>query len=181
MRSNLFFSLLLLALPNLSFSQDEEEFTAPKFEKIEIGESGATAYFPETDSLESDISFSEDGSAVYSAGVQAGDYYYGLIIAQFAGFTLDTKEDRESTLVAYLDYLQEVNGILYSAGYGMGHVLATDESVEGIIDFWVDGDGDEWAVTGWVQQDAIAVLYILGPGTYPNYSVSKFFFNGVTF
>jgi hypothetical protein len=181
MKLILFLLLCYMALANQGFSQDEEEFIAPKFEKVDLGESGATAYLPESDSLVTSVDLSEDGSKVFTAGVQAGDYYYGIILAQFAGFTLDTKEDRENTLIAYLDYLQEMNSIMYSAGYGMGHALATDESVEGVIDFWVDAEGDEWAVTGWVQPDAIAVMYILGPGTYPNYTLSKFFFNGISF
>ena len=168
------------SLINSALAQ-EEEFHAPKFEKVNIGESGATVYFPKNDSFQFEMALSEDGSKVYVGEIEEGDFTYGLIFVKFEGFTLDTMEDRESTLIAYLDFLKASSSIVTSAGYGGGHQLARDESAEGIIDFWMDEIGFEWSITGWVRSDAMAVMYIYGAETYPNYSVSQFFFNGLTF
>lgn len=182
MNTRIWFSTTLIFLvSSIGFGQSDKEFHAPKFVKYSIGESGASAYFPENDDLGLEITTSEDGSTLYTAEVRSEDYGYGIILVKFNGFTLDTAEDRENTLEGYLDYLQESFAIMSSAGYGKGHRLARDESAEGMIDFWMDTDGDEWSVTGWVKPDGLAVMFIYGPESYPNYSVSEFFFNGITF
>lgn len=164
-----------------SQAQSDSSFVAPKFVKMYIGDSGSSAYFPNDDTLSVTMELSEDSSKVYTAEVPSGNFHYGIILVEFNNFTIDTKEDREQILVSYLDYLKQTFSIVSSAGYGLGHTLARDESVEGVIDFWLDEDGDEWSINGWVRPDGLAVMFIYGPEEYPNYSLSKFFFNGLEF
>ncbi len=181
MRTRTLLLLPALLLSAMNFAQSDDEFHAPRFVKYPVGESGASVYFPESEDLVFDLSYSEDSSKIFTGDVPAGDFHYALILVQFEGFTFDTEEERDALLVSYLDHLQSTYSIVSSAGYGKGHRLARDESAEGIIDFWLDEDGDEWSVKAWVKPTGIAVMCIYGPESFPNPSVSEFFFNGITF
>lgn len=181
-RGTLFLMICFISLSNSRvFAQEDTEFVTPHFEKQTIGSSTSTAYFPDEMELIVTENLSEDGSMVYTCETTAGNFSYGVALVKFKDFTLDTKEEREMMLTDYLDFLKNVFSIESFAGYGTGHQLATDESVEGIIDFWRDADGDEWSINAWVRNDGLAVMFIYGPEEYPNYSVSQFFFNSLKF
>ncbi|MFO0749767.1 MAG: hypothetical protein U1F43_29465 [Myxococcota bacterium] len=55
-------------------------------------------------------------------------------------------DDLKGVLTSYMDYLKTTFGITGAAGYGLGHRLDSEPEARGVIDFWVDKDGDHWAV-----------------------------------
>ena len=71
-------------------------------------------------------------------------------------------EDAEATAIAYADYLKEQVGIVKSAGYGKGHVLASNPKVKGFIDYWEDKNGESWKIKCFTDGKYITFLYATG-------------------
>jgi hypothetical protein len=171
-----FLLMLALGFANLLLPAQE----VPRIQKYAIGESGMNVYMP-GDPGEFELTHSEDGSDVYTGEVSSNDFNFAVIAVKFAQPMDGSKEDLEALLTAYMDYLQAQFGIVESAGYGHGHTLDSDEDAYGVIDYWLDDEGSDWVVKGWVKEDYIAVLCIYGKGDYPYYSVQDMFLQGIRF
>jgi hypothetical protein len=169
--------LVLLGLASIVQAQ-----TAPRFVKTPIGDSGCSLYLPgKPDPV--DVSFSPDSSVVYTIETldsTSGKYFhFGTILVNLNGMELAGME--EDMLESYMDYLQQAFEIVESAGYGRGHTLSTHPTAKGVIDYWEDATGDQWAVKGWAAESTLFVMFVYGPENYPNYNVVDMFFNGARF
>lgn len=174
---NLFF-LLLLFVGSSAFSQNSLRFT-----KYDVGTSGCKLYLPDTPDPV-DLSYSPDSSKVYT--IEALDsttnayYHFGAIVVDLKGGAL-ADDEKEDMIISYMDYLKTAFNIESSAGYGKGHTLTTHETAKGVLDYWVDKDGDHWKVMGWAAEQYIIVQFVYGPRDYPNTNVLDIFFKGIRF
>lgn len=157
------------------FAQD----TIPRFKKIPVQKSGCFMYAPDT--LQFDLSYSDDSSAVYTGEWIIGDHRFAAIIVDLNNVTFESKEEKEDLLMSYMDFLQSSFEITDAVGYGKGHTLENDPTAIGVIDYWMDASADEWAVKGWINDDYIAVLMIYGAGQYPHHSIQEMYLNGIRF
>lgn len=180
MKITLLFILSLVTL--FSFSQEDTvEFSVPRFTKQAIGNSGCFAYVPSSETLAVIEEFSQDSSVVYTAEIQNGEYLFAIIVVKLNGTELTTDEEKDEMMVSYLDFLQESFMIIDAVGYGYGHTMTDKPDVRGIIDFWVDEDGDQWAVKSWSNNNTLAVMLEFGPNEYPSYSALQLFLDGFRF
>jgi hypothetical protein len=159
----------------------ETSFTPPRFSKQSIGTSGCFAYLPATDSLVVDVSYSPDSAAVYTVDQLSGDFHYAVIVVKLHGTTLSNLEEKEDMLTAYMDFLQGSFSISDAAGYGKGHTLASNPDATGIIDYWIDVDGDNWEVKGWADSTTLAIMMVYGGTEYPNHTTLQVFLDGFRF
>lgn len=171
---------LLLFLGFGLFAQDTEE-KIPRFVKVAVGNSGTYAYVPDDEEFIAELSYSPDSSAVYTGEVLSGNYRFAVIVVKLNGMELVNQLEREDMLASYMDYLQETFSIVAAAGYGKGHTLEMYPEATGMIDYWEDADGDQWAVKGWADAHTLAVLMLYGTGDYPYFNVQDMFLNGFRF
>ena len=87
----------------------------------------------------------------------------------------------EDLTMPYPDFLQEQFAVIASAGYGKGHTLESTPAAIGVIDYWENVDGLQYAVKAWCDGDYLAVLLLCGPQEYPVFSVQEMFLNGFRF
>jgi hypothetical protein len=151
----------------------------PHFEKLPIGDSGCFGYFPGDPQFET--TFSEDSSKVYTGEVSTDSFNYFAICVKLSLVLNDAKEEQIGLLESYMDYLQQAFDITASAGYGEGHTLDGYPAVSGVIDYWTDIDGYQWAVKGWVNAQFLVVMGIYGSGEYPYFNAQQMYFNGIRF
>ncbi|MCB9230381.1 MAG: hypothetical protein H6581_01855 [Bacteroidia bacterium] len=157
------------------------EAQVPRFSKQPIGESGCKAYLPGTFS-DFEVSKTEDGLPMYMGEYVENEITYGVILVDLSKgeFAEESKEDLLTLLTSYLDYLQSAFEITGAAGYGLGHTLDSNPNAQGVIDYWEDGDLLQYAVKGWVDHNALAVLFVSGK-ELPVYNVQEMFLNGFRF
>lgn len=173
MRKLTAFSLLLA----LSLTAQAQEF--PRLTKFALAESGFEAYLPAyPDNLE--LSYTEDNSQMWTGEVLSGDLNFGVIVAEFAEPLEEDAEMQVALLESYLDYLQTQLDITESAGYGRGHTLEDYPGVSGVLDYWMDSEGYNWQIKGWVSQKYLAVLFI-GSFEEINVNGANMFLNGIRF
>lgn len=168
--------------PSAAPAAAEAEKPAPKvprLSKIPVGTCGCALYAPEGFAFEPPTK-SEDGADVWTGSTMVGEHEFAAIVVKFAQpFAAD--DDVEGILVSYLDFLKGQFSIVGSAGVGKGHTLESNPAAKGVIDFWKDADGADWAVKGWVDRNRLAVLLIQGKGDYPIYNVQTMYFDGFRF
>ncbi|MBK6621705.1 MAG: hypothetical protein IPJ00_17755 [Saprospirales bacterium] len=153
----------------------------PKLSRYEIGESGFEAYLPCSPADVVDSSVSDDGSPVWTAEVEGGDLLFGIICVKFAEPLGFDAELNTQLLESYLDYLKEAFEVSESVGYGYGHVLELSENALGMLDYWLDSDGYEWKIKGWVSNSYLTVLYVGGGEGELNEEASNMFLDGIRF
>jgi hypothetical protein len=148
--------------------------------KYQIEQTGCYCYLP-ADPGKFDEQHSDDGQLMYTKEVYVNDVTFG-IIAVFLNesFAASSADDLKSLLVSYMDFLKQQFEITGAAGYGYGHTMDSNPKAQGIIDFWEDKDGKEYAVKGWIDNNALAFLYVKGK-ELPNYNVQSLFLNGFVF
>jgi hypothetical protein len=150
----------------------------PRFERVPVGETGFEAFVPRG-FPELEANTSQDGSLVATGELALGNFHFMIIGVRLKDAL--PADDTEAVLESYLDFLKTQLAIERSAGYGKGHRLDDQPEARGMIDFWVDKDGDEWAVKGWVTPTHLAVLAVYGRGEYPYHNAMQMFFEGVRF
>lgn len=155
---------------------------APRFNKVDVGDSGCKVYIPgKPDPVK--LEYSPDSSKVYTIETLDSTYgayfHMGAIVVRLKD--VDLKDQGEEMLISYLDYLKEAFKIKKAIGYGKGHTLSTHPTAKGVIDYWEDADGDQWAVKGWAAESTIFVMFIYGPKEFPNNNVKNVFFDGARF
>lgn len=172
-------TFLMVLAANL-FAQTED-IKVPRLVKKTLENTGCSAYFPNDEELVLELSYSEDSSKVYTGEVYSGDHHFAIILVKLNDMELQNKEEKESIMVNYLDYLQENFSIESAAGYGKGHTMESDPDAVGVIDYWEDVDGDQWAVKAWANKKFLAVLMLYGPIEYPLFNVQQLFLDGFRF
>lgn len=156
------------------------EFKVPRLQRTNIGTTGLSAYLP-VGFPAFMTSASEDGSQVHTGGIEQGGFVYGAIALRFAAPLEADPESWEQLLVSYLDFLKAQLGVTGAAGYGLGHRLESEPSARGVIDYWEDASGTQYAIKGWVTQTHLAVLYIAGPTEYPVLNAQQLYLDGIRF
>lgn len=169
---------ILFALASLVSTAQEK---VPHFTRVSIANSGVSIYMPDDEEFVVDTQTSPDGALVFTGEVLCGEYRFATIVVNFNELKLETKEDKESMLTSYLDYLQESFSITANAGYGKGHTLEKYPNVVGVIDYWQDIDEDEWAIKGWASETQLVIFMLYGTGTYPYLNAQQLFFDSVQF
>lgn len=171
------FLALILAMGALTLAAQNH----PKLEKMPIGKSGCSGYFPKGMPA-FDMSLSEDGSEVYSSEMEANGYVFGNITVKFkAPFQKSSNSNMEDVLEAYLEFLQKQFGVTGTAGLGRGHRMEGAPHALGMIDYWEDRDGLSYSVKGWIDPNFLSVMYIYGEGDYPSFNLQEMYLNGFRF
>ncbi|MFN8254421.1 MAG: hypothetical protein U0W24_01950 [Bacteroidales bacterium] len=151
-----------------------------RFEKYQVNETGFYCYFPK-DPGQFQVQISEDGMNIYLGETEANGNKFGLVLVVFQGqFKNSTKQELIDLLTAYMDYLKTTFDISKAAGYGYGHTMESNSDAQGIIDYWESSTGKEFNVKGWIDQSALAFLYISGKEEL-NYNYTQLFMNGFRF
>ncbi len=87
----------------------------------------------------------------------------------------------EDLLIGYMAYLHEQFGITEAVGVGKGHTLESAPGARGVIDYWKDADGVQYAVKGWVNQQALGILMVYGLTEYPHFNLQQLYLDGFRF
>lgn len=156
------------------------EFSVPRFQRTNIGTTGLSAYLPAGFPAFT-VAPSEDGSQVHTGELEQGGFVYGAVGLRFAAPLEADPESWEQLLVSYLDFLKGQLGVTGAAGYGLGHRLESEPSARGVIDYWEDASGTQYAIKGWVTQTHLAVLFIAGPTAYPVLNAQQLYLDGIRF
>jgi hypothetical protein len=150
------------------------------FLKYQVGETGYYSYFP-GDPGKFDIQKSEDGLLLYVGEIEIQACKYGLVLVLLEDKFFDAgKEQLLDLLISYMDHLKSSFEITGSAGYGKGHTQELNPEVQGVIDFWEDAIGIQFAVKGWIDNKALGFLYISAK-KLPNINYQNLFLNGFRF
>jgi len=150
------------------------------FRKYQIAQTGYYCYIP-VDPIKFDEQKSEDGQMMYTKEVIVNETTFGIITVLLdKNFATTSAGDLKELLVSYMDYLKEQFEIEGAAGYGFGHTLTSNSKAQGILDYWEDKSGNEFAVKGWIDNTAIAFMYVKGK-ELPNINVQNMFLNGFVF
>jgi hypothetical protein len=167
--------LLVSALFSCVWSQ-----SVPRFSKYDVALTGCKVYLP-NDPGEFEMTLSEDESQVYTAEVVHNDFNFGVIVVKFSEPLDDDEEVKTDMITSYLDFLQDQFGITGAAGYGKGHTMESAPDAVGVIDYWEDNDGLQYAVKSWCDGEFLAVLILYGNGEYPYFNAQEMFLNGFRF
>jgi hypothetical protein len=152
----------------------------PRFAKYDIGETGCKVYLP-SDPGDFEKSLSEDNSEVYTGESEHEGFKFAVILVKFSEPIGNETEVKNDMMTSYLDFLQTQFGVTESTGYGLGHTLESAPDAVGVIDYWVDSDGIEYAIKSWCDGDYLAVLLLYGVGEYPIFNVQQMFLDGFRF
>lgn len=160
--------MLLLIFSTLSFIIAQSQ----SFKKYEISTSGCTVYmycapgrFDET--------YSEDSSKVYTAECNMDGLNYGIICVKLL-IPSESISEAEDMLISYLDYLKVNFDIKSAVGYGRGNRLNNREDTRGVVDYWKDGDNNNWKVKAWTNGKIIGVLYAYSSKELPETKIDAF-------
>ena len=159
----------------------------PRFARTTVGTCGCSLYAPPGMTFEAPT-VSEDGSQVWTGEVRHGGaepgagWTFGAIVVKFKEpFTDTPPEQLEELLTAYMDFLRTQLEITASAGVGKGHTHSENAAARGVIDYWKDKTGDDWAVKGWVDKERLAVLFVAGKGDFPYFTAQQMYLDGFRF
>ncbi len=174
--------ILLPLLVCLTFSlKAQDKPKVPHMVKRTIDNTPCTAFFPDDEDPNFELSYSPDSSKVYTGEVLSGNHHFSVILIEFNDMELQNKEEKETILVNYLDYLQETFNIENAAGYGKGHTMESDSEAVGVIDYWQDVDSDLWVVKAWANKNYLAVMMLYGPEEYPYFNLQQLFLDSFRF
>ena len=140
--------------------------------KYNIGNSGCAAYFF-CDPGTFEETYSQDSAMVYTGECKQDEVNYGTICVKLTSAIADITV-AEDLLISYMDYLKTNFGITSAAGYGKGHRLKNREDIHGVIDYWQDGNKNNWKVKGWTDGKFILVMYAYSAKELPETKVNLF-------
>jgi hypothetical protein len=150
------------------------------FRKYQIAETGYYCYLP-SDPGQFDKQQSDDGQIMYLTEVNVDQVSFGIITVLLSNdFAGNSAQELKDLLVSYMDYLKQSFEIGGAVGYGYGHTLESNPKAQGILDYWEGKGGNQLVVKGWIDNSAIAFLYIKG-NELPNQNVQSLFLNGFVF
>src|SRR5688572_25328214 len=174
---NLLFLILVLVLSDVK----SQTSSIPRLEKISIPDCGCSVYMPKGTAPFSK-EYSKDSSLVFTADyVTEDDFSFSAIAVKFKESLGKDKATNEEMLIMYMDFIKSQLTITGSAGYGKGHTMEKYPDAVGIIDYWEDAAGYQFAVKGWIDGEKLAILYIAGKSEYPYFNLQQMFFGGFGF
>lgn len=174
MKKNILFLIITIIAFEASYGQ------YGNFRKYQIAETGYYCYLP-ADPGQFEKQESEDGQLMYLAEVNVNEVSFGVITVFLnENFLTNSAEELKDLLISYMEYLKQSFEITGSVGYGSGHTLNSNLKAQGIIDYWENKEGKQLVVKGWIDNKALAFLYIKG-NELPNSNVQSLFLNGFIF
>lgn len=172
--------ILILSLI-AAFAAVSQAQTVPRFARYDVAGTGCKVYLP-ADPGGFEMTLSEDSSEVYTAEVQDPDgFNFAVIVVKFSEPLSDDDDEKTDMMTSYLDFLQEQFSISGAAGYGKGHTMENAPEAVGVIDYWEDEDGLQYAVKSWCDGKFLAVMMLYGSEEYPLYNAQDMFLNGFRF
>ncbi len=156
------------------------QIAVPRFSKYDVGKTGCKVYLP-ADPGEFEMTLSEDQSEVYTGEVDKDDYNFAVIVVKLSESIGDDNDVKNDLITAYLDFLQEQFSVTSTAGYGLGHTLESAPNAVGVIDYWEDSDGLQYAIKSWCDGKILSVMLLYGAEEYPIFNVQEMFLNGFRF
>lgn len=133
------------------------------FKSYPIHETGYAALFPD-DPGAAEVSLSNNELVVYTMEATGSNHRYGLQLVMLEdNFINSSKETLEELLMSYMQLLKLSYDVTSGIGYIKGQKHPSNADATGILDFWEDERGSQWAVKGWVDNQALAVLYVYTP------------------
>lgn len=154
MKDSIPLALCLVAACSTIVAQTHE------FKNYYINHTGYAVLFP-ADPGTAEVSLSEDELEVYSAEVDFGGDRYGLVMVLLEDNFLNSDTGiLQSLLTSYMDLLKLSYDVTSGIGYQTGQKHPQNKKATGILDFWEDETGAQWAVKGWIDNDVLAVLYV---------------------
>lgn len=151
-----------------------------EYKSYPIHETGYSALFP-LDPGMADVSLSNSELVVYTMEVSDIEKRYGLQLVMLEdNFVNSEKETLEELLMSYMQLLKLSYDVTSGIGYIKGQIHPENTKASGILDFWEDERGAQWAVKGWVDSHALVVMYVYTP-TAEGMSVPYEFLDGFSF
>ncbi len=173
----LFFFFFILILSNVK----SQSTSIPRLEKMSIPECGCSVYMPKG-TTPFNKSFSSDSSLVFTAEyITEDNFSFSAITVKFKESLGNDKTTNEDMLELYMDYIKSQLSITSSAGYGKGHTMEKYPDAIGIIDYWENSAGFQFAVKGWIDGENLAIFYIAGTKEYPHFNLQQMYLDGFRF
>jgi hypothetical protein len=144
---------------------------AQSLKKIPISNSGCFLYAYCDFRIETE--YANDSSLVYMSECVKDGMNYGVICVKLKS-PADNLDRAEKSVIDYLDYLKNIFKIVKAAGYGKGHRLANNENTRGVLDYWEDGEKNNWKVKAWTDGKFIGVLYGYSANELPETKLNVF-------
>ncbi|TND10405.1 MAG: hypothetical protein FD123_47 [Bacteroidetes bacterium] len=176
--------VVLLSVTIFSFqlsAQTTADAPRPNMSRQEIGKTGYSAMMPDGMPMNGPVITPDSSQRFTGTKDVGGGFTFGFIAVKFQEFDNSTPDELEDLLVTYLDSVQKSWNIVKTNGYGGGKTLASDSKARGVIDYWSDKDGKEYALKGWANKTGLCVLYIQGPNIYPHTTIADSFFDQFRF
>ena len=146
------------------------QVNAQTFERVEIGESGCSAEFPATPTL--NFKTDENNNRIWSGAVRLEGTRYGILCMEFAEPKLDlTRSGLSSWLLDYLEGLKERFGIVATAGTTTDLELDSNPLATGISESWTTEDLTAWRIRAWIDPYHMAFLYGYGESGLPDLQI----------
>lgn len=134
-----------------------------QFKNYPIDNTGYSVLFP-SDPGPPEVSLNNSELMEYTMEVSSNGKRYGMqLVLLEKNFLNSDKETLESLLVSYMQLLKLSYDVTSGIGYIREQKHASNADANGILDFWEDERGAQWAVKGWVDNTALVVLYVHTP------------------
>ncbi len=140
--------------------------------KYDIAQSGCSVYMYCAPGRFEE-SYSEDSSRVYTAECNIDELTYGVICVKLLTPS-ENPGEAEDMVISYLDYLKVEFDIKSAVGYGRGNHLNNQEDTRGVVDYWKDGDNNNWKIKAWTNGKIIGVLYAYSKKELPETKIDVF-------
>jgi hypothetical protein len=150
------------------------------FKNYPISTTGYSVLFP-ADPGSPEVTLNNSELEEYTMEVSSNGKRYGMqLVLLGSNFINSEKETLESLLVSYMQLLKLSYDVTSGIGYIREQKHPSNADANGILDFWEDERGAQWAVKGWVDKTALAVMYVHTPNP-DGMEVPYEFLDGFTF
>lgn len=151
-----------------------------QFKNYPINTTGYSVMFPANPGA-AEVSLNNSELEEYTMEVSSNGKRYGMQLVLLGNnFVNSDKETLESLLVSYMQLLKLSYDVTSGIGYIRNQKHPSNADANGILDFWEDERGAQWAVKGWVDNTALVVLYVYTPNP-DGMSVPYEFLDGFSF
>ncbi|MCG3167935.1 MAG: hypothetical protein POELPBGB_03735 [Bacteroidia bacterium] len=134
-----------------------------QFKNYPIANTGYSALFP-ADPGPPYVTLNNSELEEYTMEVSSNGKRYGMqLVLLGTNFMNSEKETLESLLVSYMQLLKLSYDVTSGIGYIREQKHPSNPDANGILDFWEDERHAQWAVKGWVDKNALVVLYVHTP------------------
>jgi hypothetical protein len=171
----------LLLISGSALIGKAQDAPQPELVKTMIGKTTCFASMP-TGMTWSAPTKTADSSDVYSGSKDCGHgFTFGVILVQFSEPLFSSPDELEDEMIVYMEGLKKSWNVTKASGYGRGLIMTSDAKARGVIDYWTDKDGKEYAIKGWCNKTGYGIMYIKGPNIYPHATIQKNFFESFRF